>query len=784
MLRHALIPLLLVVLSLPVSPASAQGTDAARSIEELRAQLQAHVTAPRFNAALWSVKIASLDTGRTVFEHHADRLMSPASNSKLYAGALALDHFGGDYRILTPILATARPNRTGKLRGDVIIVGRGDPSWKLAPGATNFWSLFDPFVDVLRTAGVRRVTGDLVADATFLQGPPTGASWTVDDLEDYYGAEISAITLADNLAQLRVTPGAEVGQPCTLELLEPLTGLTLDNRTTTITNGGTSRLQARRLFGERRVVVFGELPLDGEAEVEDLTVPRPADWFAAALKEALKRRGIRVDGEARSVRWPEASVVTPDCVKLGEVTSPRMGDLVRGFMKPSQNLETDLVFNHVGESTRSDTTPDGRTSEQLAVAALKAFLDANGLPADHLHFDEGSGLSRNNLTSAALTLELLKLMTTHPASNDFLNALPVAGVDGTLRRRLKGTPAEGNVRAKTGTLRWVNALSGYVTSQAGERFVFSLLLNRNVSAPGRSGRLELDDIAVMLARFSGRSDTTLESFYAPQGRLILAPLASAPFPHPARAGGHVYREQFFSATDHYSDSTVAIFIPRGFRETAAMDFVVHFHGWNNSVAGTLGQFQLIEQFVASGKNAVLLVPAGPRNAPDSFGGKLEDPNGFTRFIDDLLATLHEAGVTTNREARIGNVILSGHSGGYRVISAILERGGLAPNVEEVWLFDGLYGRTETFLAWQTNQNGRLLIVHTDAGGTREETRRAKKLMDERGLGYGLAEDGRTDAGQWLTNRVLFLHSDLAHSEVVAKRGQFGQCLGTSSLEDK
>ena len=140
------------------------------------------------------------------------------------------------------------------------------------------------------------------------------------------------------------------------------------------------------------------------------------------------------------------------------------------------------------------------------MGALRDFLQRSGLPADEVRFDEGSGLSRNNLTSANATLALLTFMAKHREADAFLASLPIAGVDGTLRRRLRGTAAEGNVRAKTGTLRWANSLSGYVTSEAGERLAFSVMLNRSIVPPGRFGRDDVDAIALMLARFSGRSD--------------------------------------------------------------------------------------------------------------------------------------------------------------------------------------------------------------------------------------------------------------------------------------
>ena len=484
----------------------AGSTEPADTVAILRAQLETHLNQPRFAGGLWGVKVASLDTGRVLFEYQPARLMSPASNSKLYAAALALDHFGGDYRIHTPVYATARPDHEGRLAGNVIVSGRGDPSWKAQPRRGDFWATFAPFVDLLKKAGVRQIAGDVVADATYFRQPPYGAGWVAEDLNDYYGAEISALTLEENYVDLRVTPSAVAGRACEFQLLQPCTALILHNHTVTAEKGGTRSLQAVRELGGNVVHLFGELPLGGAAELVDVTVPRPADWFAAALREALNRAGIRVDGAARSARWPEPSPVTHRAIKLGEIESPPLRDVILALMKPSQNLETDLIFAHVGEATRPASAPAWRTSEQCALAALRDFLRRNGLPADEVRFDEGSGLSRNNLTSANATVALLTFMARHREADKFIAALPIAGEDGTLRRRMKATAAQGNVRAKTGTLRWANALSGYVTSAAGERLVFSVMLNRHVVAAGQNARDDIDPIAVMLARFAGRPD--------------------------------------------------------------------------------------------------------------------------------------------------------------------------------------------------------------------------------------------------------------------------------------
>lgn len=485
---------------------------AVASVPELQSRLEAHVTQPRFNGALWSVKIASLDTGRTLFEHHADRLMSPASNSKLYTGALALEVLGPEYRIVTPIFGTAKLDANGLLRGDLIVSGRGDPSWKSPLRREDFWDIFDPFLATLEKAGVRAITGDVIADATYFQSQPNGAGWTADDLNDDYGAEISAITLEDNYAELRIAPGKAAGQPCVVSLIQPLTDLKLDNRMLTGAAGTEKQIVTRRIFGETTVHVFGRMPMGAEEQVMEVTVPKPAGWFARALKAALIRRGIVVGGTARSLRWPEPTAVKAGAIRLGEVISPSMRELVTGFMKPSQNLETDLIFGHIGESKRQANTPAWRSSEELAVPVLRSFLRDHKLPADDVRFEEGSGLSRNNLTSANATVALLTFMATHPAGEAFKASLPIAGVDGTLKRRMQGTPAEGNVRAKTGSLRYANSLSGYVTSAAGEKLVFSLMLNRNAQQPaGRNVREELDDIAVMLAGLAGRSESRTEN---------------------------------------------------------------------------------------------------------------------------------------------------------------------------------------------------------------------------------------------------------------------------------
>lgn len=268
--------------------------------------------------------------------------------------------------------------------------------------------------------------------------------------------------------------------------------------------------------------------------------------------------------------------------------------------------------------------------------------------------------------------------------------------------------------------------------------------------------------------------------YASQGRLILARFATASFPHASRSFGHRYQGQLFSAAEHYSDNTVALFIPKDLQVTNQVDFVVHFHGWKNSVAGTLQQFQLIEQLMASGRNAILIVPQGPLNAPDSSGGKLEDVGGFNRFMAEAMLVLQTNGVV-GPKTPIGNIVLSGHSGGYQVMSAIVQQGGLPEQVREVWLFDGLYAQGPRFLRWAQKYSGRLVDIYTENGGTKARTEEVMNTLKQQKFPMLVGSDEAVLVPQMRTNQYVFLSTDLGHNDVLAKRKTFQTFLEASCL---
>src|ERR1035437_7204248 len=498
--------LCLLFAALLASSALAQEQKPPTTLVELRQRLATHIGQPKYDAALWGVKIISLDTGITVFEHNPQKLFSPASNSKLYTVALALDRLGADYRIKTSLYAKAKPSRAGTLKGDLIVYGRGDPTLNARLHGGDVYKALEPLVFALTNAGVKSIAGDLVGDESYFHGPPFGSGWTWDDLEYYYGAEISALTINDNTLQATVKPGARIGVRGQLTLQPATTWLSLTNRTATVAKGATRKLHFDHPLCQNVICVTGQMPLDDPGYTNEVTLHNPAGLFVSFFKQALARQGIRVTGKLRSVNWldPEARPLDDDkLVELGSVESLPLRDIAREVLKPSQNLYTDLLLAHVGEKFRPADSPADETSEDLGIRELNKFLAEAGLKRGEVIFEEGSGLSRDNLTTPNATVTLLKFMNKHRCAQVYLEALPIAGVDGTLRNRMKDTPAAGNVRAKTGTLRWANSMSGYVTTAAGEHLVFSLMVNRYYEA--RPARGDLDTIGVLLASFTGRT---------------------------------------------------------------------------------------------------------------------------------------------------------------------------------------------------------------------------------------------------------------------------------------
>lgn len=248
-------------------------------------------------------------------------------------------------------------------------------------------------------------------------------------------------------------------------------------------------------------------------------------------------------------------------------------------------------------------------------------------------------------------------------------------------------------------------------------------------------------------------------------------MKNAPFPHPSRAEGHTYQDKFFPADLHYSDNTVAIYLPAAFDGSEKVNLLYYFHGWGNNVQKALAEFEIREMLARSGRNAALVFPEGPRNASDSTLGKLEDENGIRNLTDEVLETLRreeKIGAT----AELGAVILSGHSGAYRGIAFSLHRGGLNDHITEVFLLDASYANLDYFVEWMLGADDRrLLSIFTKHLGGDNAWMMSK--LSAADVPYYLRLDGEHATAELAENRLSFIYTTKRdHNQAVSILEEF------------
>ncbi len=493
-----------------------------KTLPELQASISEILRKPELAQATIGVKVASLDTGKVMFEENAIKLLRPASNMKLYTVATALDRLSPDYRYVTSVYASARPDAAGVVRGDLTIYGRGDPSLAARFNNGDYFKGINDLANRIVAAGVKRVEGDLVGDESYFSGAQYGSGWEWEDLTWYYGAEISALTTNDNSLDLFVKPGSEVGSKGVITTGPPDPLLTIVNKVMTGAKGTRRDLTIQRDLGKDLLTVRGNIAIDDRGYTGAVAISHPALLFVYLLRDSLAQKGVSFTGRSRTTGGDSQALLTPGTIvisstnglanttqeaaktEIASLQSPPLSVIAAHTLKPSQNLYTELILRTLGRAFPQTTSANQfQTTEDAGLSVVKTFLRDAGVVPESLVLSDGSGLSRNDMVTADATVQLLTFMSKHRYGDVFRAALPIAGVDGTLRNRMKGTVAEKNLRAKTGSLSSAASLSGYVTSAAGENLVFSVIVNNypeDVEARGVP-----DAIGVLLASFAGRS---------------------------------------------------------------------------------------------------------------------------------------------------------------------------------------------------------------------------------------------------------------------------------------
>ncbi len=462
----------------------------------LSTRLRELLESPTASRAFFGVYAIDLKTGAALIDYQSGRNFVPASNTKLFTTALGLMRLGPEYRFHTTAVAEEPLDSEGRLNGDLSLVGGGDPNlsprpipYKAESYSGNPLSAIEDLASELQKKGLRRVNGNIAGDDRRYVWQPYADGWAIGDAVWEYGAPVSAIALNDNTFRLLVRPDGVRTDP-------PVSFYRIANRLH-VEPGVARKVHIERLPGSRELRVMGTLAPGDAGETHLLAIGEPALYAAQALSSALVRRGIIVTGEAvarhalpAEFRDLERSEQPPPvhgsrAVELARRSSAPLLDSIRVIDKVSQNLHAEMLLREVGWVRRNIG------SREAGLKELRVFLDEAGVDSADYSWHDGSGLSRLNLVTPRAVVKLLRYMYESPQRENWISLLPIAGEDGTLRKRMNGTAAASRIRAKTGTLSHVTALSGYAERSGGGTLAFSILVNNH---PGESaGAREIVD---------------------------------------------------------------------------------------------------------------------------------------------------------------------------------------------------------------------------------------------------------------------------------------------------
>ncbi len=499
-----------------------------QTVADLQSRIGRSLSRPELRRGQIGVKIVSLDTGKVVFETNAEKYFMPASNMKSYTVAAALEKLSPNFRFVTSVFATALPDTNGTIRGDLSVYGRGDVSFSTSFYENDYYKGLDALATLIVQAGVKRIEGNLVGDESYFTGNPIPPSWEWDDLQWYYGAEISALAVNDNAIDLRVKPGLP-GALCVIQTLPANTILKIFNRCTVSAAGMKRELRVLKKLDQNTVEISGTMPADDKGFEGYVAVSRPAELFIEMLRGLLIKKGVIITGQNRVIGAKEKFAATannlPPQIEITKVESVPFNIIAAKTMKPSQNLYTETILWTLGEQIgRKEEVPamtiagaaspgavlgmapdkklSNASSAELGIKTVQNFLRQIGVPLDSVIQWDGSGLSRHNLVTPDSAVKLYSYMAKSQYADAWRDSLTIGAVDGTLRNRFKGTSAAANVRGKTGTIDQVSSLSGYVNTRTGERMVFSILVNGVSDVKVRQAAI--DEIILSLSDFNGR----------------------------------------------------------------------------------------------------------------------------------------------------------------------------------------------------------------------------------------------------------------------------------------
>jgi D-alanyl-D-alanine carboxypeptidase/D-alanyl-D-alanine-endopeptidase (penicillin-binding protein 4) len=520
MLQSTLMPCRRLAARVPAIVLLLVASLAAAPIKPLHDRLQERIAAvlgsPDLARGFWGIEVVSPATGETLFSQNADKLFTPASNTKLFTTAAALALIGPDYKFRTTVETTGTLDRYGRLNGDLVLVGHGDPnlSGRELPYDLRTQRNDDPIqaleslADALIQKGVKFIDGDIVADDSYFAFERYGEGWSQDDLVWADGAPVSALTVNDNVVFVNILPADRPGEKAFVSVKPFAEYYRLDNRIITTPAGTGRKFFVNREPGSTLLTLWGNMPLDDPGANEALAIEDPAEFAAGLFRQLLEKRGIVIYGHQRTHHTELASLSTfsvtaiapsrggdgparslkaDQPITLASYESKPLIQDVRVVNKVSQNLHAEILLRLLGRERGNAGTIEG------GLEVLRGFLTQAGISNDQYVFYDGSGLSRQNLVTPHAIVQLLRYCATQPWGAAYKSTFPVGGVDGSLSERLTSPRLQNRITAKTGSLGGVKTLSGYATTDAGQVVVFSILSN-NTNLPAKRVTDAIDEL--------------------------------------------------------------------------------------------------------------------------------------------------------------------------------------------------------------------------------------------------------------------------------------------------
>ncbi|HID40031.1 MAG TPA: D-alanyl-D-alanine carboxypeptidase/D-alanyl-D-alanine-endopeptidase [Calditrichaeota bacterium] len=452
---------------------------------------------PNLQFAHSGVYVEDLETGEVLFRYNPHKLLIPASNMKLFTSAAALIKLGPDFRFATEIY-TSDSLRNGILSGDLIIRGRGDPTIAGRFYQDSILAVFRSWADSLKKRGIRRIEGNLIGDVSYFSGPPLRYGWEWDDEPFYYAPQISALSFNENCVDLTIRGGSKVGDSVRVNLNPGTNYVQIINTARTVSQDSLSRLRVFRERGLNVIYVQGTIKQNKRVK-ESITVEKPSLYFLTVLKSVLKSRGITINGSLRVVQHNTLRQ-NPQLRLFFRHYSRPLRDIVKVLNKKSNNFYAEQILSTLGaEILKEGSAEKGRD-------VLNSWLTSLGVANNEFIMADGSGLARKNMVAPIATATVLRYMYYNDdVFPDYLASLPIAGVDGTIKRQLKGTPAEGRIFAKTGTVTRARALSGYARTTSGRMLLFVTMFNNYPVSTAYIKRIQ-DRICLLLVNWDPAKD--------------------------------------------------------------------------------------------------------------------------------------------------------------------------------------------------------------------------------------------------------------------------------------